>query len=368
MANVTLFSSFNFLAAQDWDFSVKTSAATTLIIENLGLGFRQTFTGNFTYMHDPYLGDDVVNGTVTSTSFAVNGTTVYSVSGISKDAYTLMNYANTTGDTQATYAYVLSGADSFAGSSGNDTILGYGGNDTISGAGGNDSIDGGPGSDVALGGAGNDSYTVDNLLDKVHETTSVGSGIDAGGIDTVRSSVSFTLGGFIEQMILTGFLAVDGKGNTLSNTLNGNGAANTLTGLAGNDTITGGNGNDSLVGGDGQDVLRGGAGADVFAYNVARETGVTSTSRDTIADFVGGADRIDLSRIDANPATGATNDSFTFIGSAAFGANATGQLRYEFNASNGKLVVFGSTDADSTPEFSILVLGVSSLSAANFVL
>jgi Ca2+-binding RTX toxin-like protein len=368
MANVTLFSSFNFLAAQDWDFSTTTANATTIVIQNFGLGFRQTFTGNFTYTHDPYLGEDVVNGTVTSTSFAVNGTTVYSVTGMSKDAYTLMNYANTTGDTQATYAYVLSGADSFAGSPGNDTLLGYAGNDTLSGAGGNDSINGGPGADVALGGSGDDSYTVDNALDKVFESTTTNSGIDAGGTDTVRSSVAFTLGSFIEKLILTGSQAINGKGNALSNSLTGNGGANTLTGLVGNDTLLGGGGSDTLVGGAGKDSLRGGAGADVFAYNSVADSGNATTNRDSIADFVAGSDRIDLSAIDANPATGASNNAFTFIGSAPFGSDATGQLRFEFNASTGNLVVQGSTDADSTPEFSIVVLGISSLTAANFVL
>lgn len=368
MATVNVFSSFSFLAAQDWDFTVTTANATTIVIQNFGLGFRQTFTGSFTYVFDPYIGEQVVNGTVTSTAFAVNGITVYSVTGMNKDAHTLMDFANTTGDTQATYAYVLSGADTINGSPGNDTLLGYGGSDTIFGNGGNDSIIGGPGADVALGGSGDDNYAVENALDKVYETTTVVSGIDAGGTDTVSSSVNFTLGSFIEKLTLTGALAINGKGNGLDNTLNGNNAANQLTGLAGSDTVTGGGGNDTLVGGIGKDLLRGGSGNDVFDYNAAFESGITLATWDVISDFTPGFDRVDLSTIDANAATAATNEAFTFIGTAAFSGNATGQLRVEFNASTGHAVVYGSTDADTAPEFAIALLNTSSLSAANFIL
>src|SRR6185295_18632447 len=57
---------------------------------------------------------------------------------------------------------------------------------TLSGFGGADTLNGGAGADKLLGGAGNDLYIVDNAKDVVNETGD-------GGIDTVKSSVSFDL-------------------------------------------------------------------------------------------------------------------------------------------------------------------------------
>ena len=57
----------------------------------------------------------------------------------------------------------------------------------------------------------------------------------------------------LENLILTGTLAIDGAGNALDNTLQGNDAANLLTGGAGNDTLNGKKGLDTLIGGLGND-------------------------------------------------------------------------------------------------------------------
>jgi len=59
----------------------------------------------------------------------------------------------------------------------------------------------------------------------------------------VKASISYTLGSFIENLVLTG-TAVSGTGNALDNILTGNSAANVLDGGAGADTMTGGAGND----------------------------------------------------------------------------------------------------------------------------
>ncbi|MNY75130.1 hypothetical protein D3C86_2143300 [compost metagenome] len=81
-----------------------------------------------------------------------------------------------------------------------------------------------------------------------------------------------------------------------------------------------------------------------------------------MADFKGSeGDKIDLSTLDANGGT-AANEAFRFIGSSAFSGDASGQLRF----ANG--VLYGSTDADTTAEFEISLLGVSSLTTDNFVL
>jgi Ca2+-binding RTX toxin-like protein len=59
-------------------------------------------------------------------------------------------------------------------------------------------------------------------------------------------------------------------------------------GLGGNDTIVGGAGNDRLIGGAGADKLTGGDGNDVFVFDSL----TVSADKDTIVDFVSGADSI----------------------------------------------------------------------------
>jgi len=102
-------------------------------------------------------------------------------------------------------------------------------------------LDGSGGADVMKGNHGDDTYIVDDVGDQVVETSPV------GGIDLVRSSVSFTLGNHVENLTLTGAAAIDGTGNGLANVLIGNAAANRLDGGGGADRMEGGAGNDSYV-------------------------------------------------------------------------------------------------------------------------
>jgi Ca2+-binding RTX toxin-like protein len=110
-------------------------------------------------------------------------------------------------------------------------------------------LDGGTGADALLGGLGNDAYYVDNVHDMVTETS-----VLATEIDTVNSTISYTLGANLENLALTGSAAINGTGNALSNTLTGNDCANILTGGIGNDQLIGGNGIDLFIGGKGKDV------------------------------------------------------------------------------------------------------------------
>ncbi len=149
------------------------------------------------------------------------------------------------------------------------------------------------------------------------------------------------------------------SGNDVLNGYNGN---DTLKGNKGSDRLNGGSGNDVLKGLAGADVLIGGTGADRFDFDKVSESGSSSTTRDRISDFKAGeSDKIDLSTIDAK-AGAAGNQAFKFIGTNAF--SASGQLR--FDAVNH--VLLGSTDGDSTAEFSILLTGVNSMTGANFIL
>ncbi|MBD2494355.1 Calx-beta domain-containing protein [Nostoc sp. FACHB-280] len=152
------------------------------------------------------------------------------------------------------------------GGDGDDTLKGEGGNDILDGGAGNDTLTGGSGNDILIGGAGNDSYYVDSSNDQIIELVNEGT-------DTVRTTVNWTLGDNVENLVLTGTSAINGTGNALKNTITGNTADNQLSGGdnddnligdAGNDTLDGGAGNDTLDGGVGNDLMVGGAGNDIY--------------------------------------------------------------------------------------------------------
>ncbi|MFM9935172.1 MAG: calcium-binding protein [Novosphingobium sp.] len=243
-----------------------------------------------------------------------------------------------------------------------DQIGGLAGNDILSGLAGNDTLDGGAGNDTMIGGAGDDTYIVDSISDKIVEKT-------GEGIDLVKAGISFTLGDFIENLLLTGTGAISGTGNALANTLTGNGAANTLKGLAGNDILSGGAGNDMLVGGTGMDTMTGGLGIDKFVFDDGDFSSKTSTGADTIVDFAPG-DKIDLSLVDAVSTATHYNQpgdqSFVFINHNRFHIQTGRELRYD--VVGGNTYVYGSTNGDSTADFCIKLSGVHTLSASDFVL
>ncbi len=140
------------------------------------------------------------------------------------------------------------GNDTLNGGLANDVLNGLAGNDVLNGLAGNDVLDGGAGVDTMTGGLGNDTYKVDSSSDIVAENINE-------GIDSVQSSVSYSLTANVENLTLTGTSAIDATGNALDNVLTGNTAANVLDGGAGADSMTGSTGNDTYVVDNGGDVV-----------------------------------------------------------------------------------------------------------------
>ncbi|MBL0373110.1 hypothetical protein JJB09_13830 [Rhizobium sp. KVB221] len=162
----------------------------------------------------------------------------------------------------------------FAGGDGNDTVINDGiikGQINLSA--GNDRFDnrGGSVDHAIIGGKGNDVLITDDNAVMLSEMAK-------GGTDTVRSSVSYTLGNNIENLLLIGKAEIDATGNDSNNRLDGN---------AGNNALSGAGGKDHLDGHKGNDILAGGAGADTFVF-------AKGSGQDTIMDFEKGHDRIDL--------------------------------------------------------------------------
>ena len=115
-------------------------------------------------------------------------------------------------------------------------------NNIITGNSANNTLDGGAGNDTLSGGTGDDIYIVDSITDIITENANAGT-------DTIQSSVTFSIATLtnIENLTLTGIIAINGTGNAGNNVITGNSDNNTLNGGAGNDTLIGGAGDDIYI-------------------------------------------------------------------------------------------------------------------------
>ena len=220
---------------------------------------------------------------------------------------------------------------------------------TLTGNVGNNTLNGRLGADTMLGGAGNDTYVVDAAGDRVFETTTAVSVINAGGTDTVVSSVTFNLDAtagvrFVERLTLSGTANTNGSGNALANTLAGN------------------TGNNALNGGRGNDILLGGAGNDSFVFS----TPLSAANIDRITDYNVAADTMRLDDlVFAGLSTG-------LLGASAFAVNLTGAAtdaldRIIYESDTGRLFF----DADGSAaglrvQFAVLAANLS-LTHSDFV-
>jgi Ca2+-binding RTX toxin-like protein len=206
---------------------------------------------------------------------------------------------------------------------------GNSGNNILTGNSASNTLNGSTGVDTLIGGFGNDIYQVDSTTDIITE--------NAGeGIDTIQSSVTYTIASLanIENLTLTGSSFINGTGNAANNILIGNSANNTLNGSDGNDTLNGGAGNDTLIGGNGNDY------ADYYSSTASV---TVNLAMGTANDGLGGTDT--LSQIEnvqgSNTAgdnlTGDANNN-TFYG---YGGNDT------LNGGDGNDTLIGGTGNDS---------------------
>ena len=246
------------------------------------------------------------------------------------------------------------GNDTLTSGVGNDTLNGGLGNDTLYGEVGNDTLDGGLGNDILVGGSGNDTYVVDSTGDRVFETTTTTSTdtTDAGGIDTINSSVSFNLDyyngvKFVENLTLTGTavtgsaatainasgyaggVVVDHTGATVAATITGGAGADTLKGTVAGDSLIGGAGNDTLTatvanvtlnGGDGNDTIIAVTG-NTISTGAGQDLVVVDGASATVATF---ATITDLAKADSIQIGSGANAATTFTSAAITqGAGAT---------------------------------------------
>jgi Ca2+-binding RTX toxin-like protein len=198
------------------------------------------------------------------------------VNGFSLGAFPLIENLILTGGADAS-GVGNSLANVITGNNGNNTLTGLSGNDTLIGLAGNDSLDGGTGNDSMVGGKGNDTFVVDSQGDLVVENS-------GEGIDVVQTTVSYTLPGNVEHLVLGGAADIDGTGNDLANSLTGNDGNNVLSGMGGNDTLLGGGGNDTLLGGGGEDLIDAGTGDDSMLGGAGNDTYVVDVAGDVVVE------------------------------------------------------------------------------------
>ncbi len=307
--------------------------------------------------------------------------------------------------------YGETGNDTLIGDSANDYLDGGASQDSLVGNDGNDTLVGGPGNDTLDGGAGYDyilySDTGGTVDLSLAVTTAQNTG--AGGTDTLLN-IEGVLGGIGNDRFVgsTADNLLDGASG--SDNLFGLGGNDTLLGQLGNDVLNGGGGNDFLVGGFGLDNLNGGPGddtldggslndqliggtgadlidggpgrdilvggtfsggsfvadgdADTFHFgNIAEST--PGGQRDIIRDFEPGTDIIDLSLIDADELSNATNEAFIFIGSAAF-SGLEGELRVV--SAGASTLVQADVNGDGISDFELRLDGAPTLTASDFIL
>jgi len=196
------------------------------------------------------------------------------------------------------FQYAASGSRVIYGNLGEDFIVGSHGNDVIFGGQGNDVIQSLGGANLIYGNAGNDRIFGD-FAGRV--TVYAGQGDDLLGLSSSGTALVY-----------------------------GNLGSDDLRGSGGNDTIYGGQGDDNITAQQGADLLSGNLGADKFIFYAGPPPAISTSTVDTITDFVTGTDELSLNAAAINTGPGTTTNfrAVTFSGSdlasAASAANSPG--------------------------------------------
>ncbi|GAB5469440.1 MAG: calcium-binding protein [Rhodospirillales bacterium] len=218
------------------------------------------------------------------------------------------------------------------------------GNNRLIGNSGADTLNGQSGRDFMIGGSGDDTFIVDDQGDKVRDRT-------GGGVDLVRTEVSFTLpsgsgNAFIENLTLRAIAGdIDATGNGLDNSIQGNAKSNELYGLSGDDILRAGKDRDQLFGGEGNDRLLGQAGDDTLWMQTGNlafgglDEDQFRFAGDILGDAGSGGTRIrDFNGVSLNAGngedklvfdTGLETGTFAYIGGAAFSGGGNSEARFD---------------------------------------
>ena len=178
------------------------------------------------------------------------------------------------------------GNDRLSGGSGHDFLEGGEGSDFITGEIGNDYLRGGPNRDILAGGPGSDRLEGQDGNDDLHGGAETDHLYGGDGADLLYGNSGHDR--------LAGNKGPDrihgGSGNDV---MFGNESGDMMDGGPGDDYMEGNDGDDVLHGGEGKDTLIGHQGADVYVFT-------PGFGIDTIVEFEGGKDRIDIRTLGIN--------------------------------------------------------------------
>lgn len=254
-------------------------------------------------------------------------------------------------------------------------------------------LDGGLGADTLIGGGGNDIYIVDNAGDLVTE-------VSGGGVDTVRSSINYSLTAEVENLTLLGTGNINGTGNIANNTITGNDGDNVVNGLTGSDTMIGGKGNDTyyvdiatdtvveaanegtdtvittvsltlaanlenltlsagmvingtgnsadnlLLGNAAANILNGGTGADTMIGGAGNDTYVVDNTGDIVTETSTLASEVDTVQASVSYALGANLENLTLTGTASINGTGT-SLNNVLTGNAADNIIDGGAGADT---------------------
>jgi Ca2+-binding RTX toxin-like protein len=198
-----------------------------------------------------------------------------------------------------------SGTNTLVGSAAANLLTGGAGNDYLYGQGGNDTLIGGAtaagGTNQLWGGTGSDTASYAGTTGVVHAD--------------LRAQAGYVDGVLTDRM------------NSIENLIGGSNA----------DTLVGNGGANRLTGGSGADSLWGKGGADVFVYTAYSDSNLT-TGYDTIADFVSGTSKLDLTAFNTDAThvliLSDAQSTSLYVEKSAGSFNASNDLAISFSGAN----------------------------------